>query len=103
MKRFVTLILLGVCASAALAEVINLKCDGKNAIGDTYSTKITFSPDQRWSEVENMGIRMTGSVTADYIDLFLAEMRIDRKTGEFTKGKGEKMFRGKCEKNETKF
>lgn len=103
MKRFFTLAFLCALANVASAEVITLKCEGTNASGEKFTDKVHFSPDEGWSKLDYIEIKLTGSVTADYIDVFLSEMLINRKTGEFTKGKGEKMFKGTCVKNDTKF
>lgn len=90
-------------ANVASAEVITLQCEGEERNGEAYMVKINFNPDQGWSKMDGLDIKMTGSVTADYIDVFLLGMSIDRKTGVFTKGKGDEMIKGTCAKNDTKF
>ncbi len=103
MKKLFTLVTLCVVANAVSAEVITLKCEGTNASGETYSETVIFSPDEGWSMLESLGATMTGSVSADYIDAFMSQLRIDRRTGTFTQGRGDAMFKGKCAKNDTKF
>lgn len=102
MKSLFTLIALFTLTNVANAEVITLKCEGKKDTGEPFDTRIVFSPDERWARLDSVALRMTDAVSADYIDVFLWQMRIDRKTGEFTKGKN-KEIKGVCIKNDTKF
>lgn len=103
MKRLITLAALWAVANVASADVVTLKCDGKKPSGEAFTVKINFSPDQGWSKMDGLDVKMTGSVTADNINVFLLEMWIDRKTGAFTQGKGDAITKGTCVKNDTKF
>lgn len=103
MKRFFALVVLCAAANVAFAEVITLKCDGTNASGENFTDIVQFSPNLGWAKLESSPIKLTGAVSANFINVFLGQMMINRQTGEFTKGQGEKMFKGNCIKNDTKF
>lgn len=103
MKKFLSVLIFGAVANVANAEVISLKCEGVDTKGENFSEIITFNPDQSWVIPDSLGIRLTGAVSPNTIDVFLIDMVINRQTGEFTKEKGSLRFKGNCAKNETKF
>ncbi|MDP2153852.1 MAG: hypothetical protein Q8J66_09365 [Methylotenera sp.] len=103
MKRIFVTIALSIVFNTANAAVITLKCEGPNSKGLPSSVLVNFSPDQGWAKLELVDIKMTSSVTANEINVFLLGMKINRATGEYTQKFEDSYVKGMCTKNVTKF